>query len=78
MFPCTTRLGVTVLWVKLPALRKSAPASQRVRRELRTKRGDTRYQVRTANSERAGDGHLEVLADHITEGQSFLTGKVGN
>jgi hypothetical protein len=46
-------LGVTVPRVKLLALRKKALASQRVHRELRIKRSDTRYQVRIANSEQA-------------------------
>jgi len=35
--------------------------------------------VRIAKSERARDGHLEVLADHSTDGkEKILLGKVGN
>ncbi len=41
--------------------------------------GDTRYRVRIAKSERTWDEHLEVLAEHSTNGHGFsMSGKVGN
>ena len=71
MFPWRQiRLGGTVRMVKLPALRWRLGPLKEPLTGIRTRPSDTRYSVRTAKSERAEDGHLEVLADHSTEGQS--------
>jgi hypothetical protein len=35
----------------------------------KVKTGDTRYRGRIAKSERPRDEHLEVLADHSTDGR---------
>jgi len=37
-----------------------------------------RYPVRIVKNERAGDRHLEVLADNSTDARDVLGGKVGN
>ena len=37
----------------------------------------TRYRGRTAKSERTRDSHLEVLADHSTDGQCPMAGRKG-
>lgn len=49
MFTCTIRFGVTVIWVKLPAVRKKAPISQRFRME--TKNKVERYKVSVEENE---------------------------
>lgn len=41
--------------------------------DTKKKTGDTRYRGRIAKSERTRDGHSEVLADHITDGQWRVT-----
>jgi len=40
-------------------------------------RRHTRYRVRIANSERAREGHLAVLAEHSTGGQFSMAGREG-
>ena len=44
--------------------------------ELRAKaKEQTRYRGRIAKSERTRDRHLEVLADHSTDGQRLMAGR---
>ncbi len=54
---------------QIPGAEGECPAHQRVREGIQRKKGDTGYLVRIVNNERAGDGHVEVLADHITDGR---------
>ena len=44
-------------------------------RNTNEKMDDTRYRGRIAKSEQTRDEHLEVLADHSTDGQCCMTGR---
>jgi hypothetical protein len=75
MFPCTKPVGGNRPNGKTPGLEVEARPLKEPLKGIRIKPSDTRYSVRTAKSERAGDGHLEVLADHSTEGQCPMSGR---
>ena len=63
-----------------PGVDAESPAHQRVPRGWgKHKREDGRYKVSGADSEseQTRDEHLEVLADHSTDGQCCMTGREG-
>ncbi|MCP4607919.1 MAG: hypothetical protein GY845_04295 [Planctomycetes bacterium] len=49
--------------------RRVPPVNEPEKEHKKRKMGDARYRGRIANSEQTRDGHLEVLADHSTEGR---------
>ena len=74
MFPCVTTIPVDGCRSANEAKSRRWEGVLQPDRRAKVKE-QTRYRWRTAKSEQSRDGHLEVLADHSTEGQCTTVGR---